>query len=151
MSFRSRLSGTRRITMPKGMEIKPSTIATAHRVGPCGSLVPSGLGAILNATSPTKTIRIWKPHMRTLMPMKMMFFVMPSKMLKLLSNRRLLNGIAVSLHLFNPVRRLRRDVATYFHWLNICIQTKVLKTRVPILSSERSQMPVSGRTLPRPK
>lgn len=83
-------SGIRRMMIPTGMEIKPRTRAIAHKV-PCMAGSEGG-SAIWKAAPPTKMMRTCPPHMMMLIPMKNQFWLIPSKMLNLLSKRRLLRG-----------------------------------------------------------
>lgn len=75
------------------------------------------------------------------MPMKNQFLNRPSKILNLLSSRRLLQKVSRG-----SLAASEQTLVTYFHWLKICIQTKVLKTRVAIWSlggiSDRGRIPL---------
>lgn len=93
-----------------GMERNPSTRAMPH-IPPDWSLL-----AIEKAAPPTKMIRIWPPIMRVLMPIKNQLRVRPSKMLNLLSKRRLLREkeTRVSTQIYK-YKKIGVQRYTYFH------------------------------------
>ena len=102
-------SGIRRMIIPTGIERNPKNMAIPHIVADCP---PS---AIWKAAPPTKMINTWPPHIMALMPMKNGFLKRPSKILNLLSRRRLLGGIVSCLLLQNSQLQGKNVERTYFH------------------------------------